>query len=156
MRRVAGSEPRSPAAIVTALLGLVGGIALIGEFRMPLNADAGYHVDAARRMLGEEALYWDLVTPDPPFIFWLSLPMALLGLDGPGTIAAYRVFVLLLIAGAVALAWPALREAPATLAGFLLMAIVLPIGYFGQREHLQYVLTFPYLAFCALRSPRSA
>lgn len=142
---------KGASAVVLAIFSLIGLVALVGEFRMPLSGDVAYNIDAARRMLGDAVLYHDLIDVKPPFIFWLSAPVAALGLDGPATIAAFRIFVLLVMLASVAVAWPAVRNAPSMLAGFLLIAAVLPIGYYGQREHLLFILTFPYLAFVAMR-----
>src|SRR5688500_13573304 len=52
-----------------ALLALAG---IAGEFRSPLNGDAAYMLDAARRMLAGERLYAGLIDLNPPFVFWLS------------------------------------------------------------------------------------
>jgi len=122
---------------------------IVGEFQSPLNGDAAYQIDVARRMLDGAGLYRDLIDLNPPFIFWLSLPVAMAGLDGPGTIALFRVSVIALAGLSLLLAWPAARGRPALWAGFLLMALGLPLGYFGEREHLLVMMVFPLVAYCA-------
>jgi hypothetical protein len=55
--------------------------------------------------------------------------------------------------------WRVLRNAPisagawhALVAAFLLGSLGLVVGFFGEREHLQLVLVFPYLALASLRA----
>jgi hypothetical protein len=142
------SASRWPAALAVAVaVAVATGIA--GELRSPLNGDAAYQLDAARRMLDGAGLYRDLIDLNPPFIFWLSLPVAALGLEGEGTIAAFRAAVIALAGLSLLLAWPAVRGRPAQWAGYLLMALGLPLGYFGEREHLLVLMVFPLVAFVA-------
>lgn len=150
---------RLPLAALAAILLAVG---LTGAFRMPLNGDAAYVLDVARRMLDGSVLYRDIIDLNPPFIFWASMPAAAIGGGGPSAIAALKLFVVIVVAGTFAAGWGITRWAPATRAGFGLMALVLVGGYFGEREHLLFALTFPYVALAARRgeegapSPRSA
>jgi hypothetical protein len=146
---VAPTDRRWPAALAVAVAAAVA-IGIVGEFRSPLNGDAAYQLDVARRMLDGAGLYRDLIDLNPPFVFWMSLPVAALGLDGIGTITAYRACVLALAALSLLLAWPAVRGRPALWAGFLLMGLGLPLGYFGEREHLLVMLVFPLVAFVAV------
>ncbi len=141
---------RWPLALAAALAVPVA-IGIVGEFRSPLNGDAAYQLDAARRMLGGAGLYRDLIDLNPPFVFWLSMLPSALGLDGAGTIAAFRAGVIALAAASFVLAWPALRGRPVLWAGFVLMALALPLGYFGEREHLLFIMVFPLVAFDAVR-----
>jgi hypothetical protein len=135
-----------------AVLALMAAFAMRGEFRMPLNGDAAYHVDAAGRMLDGAVLYRDIYDLNPPFIFWASLPAAALGRDGNGATAIFRLFVLGVALLALVLGWRGTRGAPVLPLGFGLMALVLPIGYFGQREYLILALLFPYVCVAAARS----
>ena len=143
------SDRRWPAALAAAVAAAAA-IGIVGEFRSALNGDAAYQIDVARRMLDGAGLYRDLIDLNPPFIFWLSLPLAALTLDGAGTIAAFRVSVAVLAGAALLLAWPAVRGRPALWAGFLLMSLGLPLGYFGEREHLLVMMVFPLVAFVAV------
>ena len=148
--RVTGGADRRSLALAAALAVPVA-IGIVGEFRSPLNGDAAYQLDAARRMLAGAGLYRDLIDLNPPFVFWLSMLPAALGLDGAGTIAALRVGVIALAAASFLLALPALQGRPVLWTGYLLMALALPLGYFGEREHLLFVLVFPLVAFEAAR-----
>ena len=138
--------------VVVGALALMAAFAMRGEFRMPLNGDAAYHIDAARRMLDGAVLYRDIYDLNPPFIFWGSLPAAALGTDGRDAIAVFRALVIAVAIFAFAIGWVAVRKAPALWLGFTLMALVLPVGYFGQREYLIFVLLFPYVCVAAARA----
>ena len=137
------------AGVAAALVGIVG------EFRSPVNGDVAYMLDAAGRMLGGERLYADLIDLNPPFMFWLSQPAAALA-DGAGSVTAFRVMVLALAAAMLALAWPVSRGQPAMRAGFVLMAFMLPLGHFGEREHVMFCLVFPYVALAVRRAGTAA
>ena len=137
---------------LTVALAALSAASLVGQFRMPLNGDSAYVLDVARRMLGGAALYRDIIDVNPPVVFWASLPIAGLGGDGPGAMLLYRVAVVVTMLAVLGIAWPFITRAPATRAGFLLFALVLPAGYFGQREHLMFALTFPYIALAAWRA----
>ena len=143
---MAATDKRWPLALAAAVVVAVV-IGVAGEFQSPLNGDAAYQLDAARRMLGGAVLYRDLIDLNPPFAFWLGLPVAALGLDGPTTIAIFRTGVIALAGLMLLLAWPAVQGAPALWAGYLLMVLGLPLGYFGEREHLLAMLVFPLAAF---------
>ena len=133
------------AGVAAALAGVVG------EFRSPVNGDVAYMLHAARRMLGGERLYVDLLDLNPPFMFWLSQPAALLA-EGAGSVTAFRVMVIGLAGAMLALAWPLTRQAPALRAGYVLIAFVLPLGHFGEREHVMFCLIAPYVALALLRA----
>lgn len=109
-------------------------------------------LDAARRMLGGERLYADLIDLNPPFVFWLSEPAVLASRLGLHAADAFRVLVLGILAGMLALAWPLTRQAPALRLGFVLFALALPLGHFGEREHLIFGLILPYVALAAARA----
>ena len=133
------------AGLAAALVGV------IGEFRSPVNGDVAYMLDAAGRMLGGERLYADLIDLNPPFMFWLSEPAAALA-DGAGAVAAFRMMVLALAAAMLVLAWPVSRGQPGLRAGYVLIAFMLPLGHFGEREHVIFCLVFPYVALAVHRA----
>ncbi|HEX6091583.1 MAG TPA: hypothetical protein VFZ13_15610 [Gemmatimonadales bacterium] len=109
-------------------------------------------LDAARRMLAGERLYAELIDLNPPFVFWLSQPAILLSRLGFDPADVLRVFVLLILAAMLALAWPLTRDAPAIRAGFVLFAFAIPLGHFGEREHLIFGLMLPYVALMSGRA----
>ena len=148
---MAPTDRRWPAALAAAVAVVVA-IGVVGEFRSPLNGDAAYQLDVARRMLDGAGLYRDLIDLNPPFIFWLQLPLVVLRLDGVGTIAVFRTAVIAVAGLSLLLAWPAMRGRPALWAGFMLMVVGLPLGYFGEREHLLVMLVFPLVAYSTVEA----
>ena len=140
------------ATALAAVIGVLSIPGLLGQFRMPLNGDSAYVLDVARRMVSGSVLYRDIIDMNPPFIFWASMPFAALGLDGPTTLAVFKVATIVVVLAMLAAAWPHARNAPPLWAGILLMALVLPGGYFGQREHFLLALIFPYVAVAAARA----
>ena len=152
MSPVAGSSPARPPVIALCALALMAVLSMRGEFRMPLNGDAAYHIDAARRMLDGAVLYRDIYDLNPPFIFWGSLPAAALGADGMAAITVFRALVMAVVICALVLGWHSTRNSPTLWLGFALMALVLPLGYFGQREYLIFALLFPYVCVAAARA----
>ena len=101
-------------------------------------------------MADGERLYVDMLDLNPPFIFWLSLPAALLG--GEDSLTAFRVVVLLVVAFSTVVAWPLTRGMLAFRAGFAVMAAGITIGFFGEREHLLFALVMPYVATALARA----
>ena len=149
----------SPWALLSAgalLLALVGAYS---EFRNPPGGDPASLLYAAGRILDGARLYTDLIDLNPPFTFLFHLPVVaasrLLHLD---VISCFRVFVcgLVILSGAVLYLVLHHSEADAgtrhaLAASFLMGSLGLVIGFFGEREHLQLVLMFPYLAVASLR-----
>ena len=124
----------------------------------PINHDVAALMDVGHRWLDGEELYVDIIDINLPLVFILySAPevlarlFAFTGLDAATwmTIAVYVAIVGSFLACRAlthrvpSLAHP-LTEAlvPPTL---LFLFVVLPNENFGQREHLMFVLTAPYL-----------
>jgi hypothetical protein len=138
------------------LLALVGAYS---EFRNPPGGDPASLLYAAGRILDGARLYTDLIDLNPPFTFLFHLPVVaasrLLHLD---VISCFRVFVCGLVVLSGAALYLVLRHSEADAgtrhalaASFLMGSLGLVIGFFGEREHLQLVLMFPYLAIASLR-----
>ncbi|HEX6644535.1 MAG TPA: hypothetical protein VF037_07655 [Gemmatimonadales bacterium] len=106
-------------------------------------------LDAARRMLAGERLYTDLIDLNPPFVFWLSEAAVLAGRLGFDPADVFRVIVIAILLGMLALAWPLTRDAKAIRAAFVLFAFALPLGHFGEREHLIFGLMLGYVVMGA-------
>ncbi|HEX6091682.1 MAG TPA: hypothetical protein VFZ13_16105, partial [Gemmatimonadales bacterium] len=62
-----------------------------------------------------------------------------------------RCMVVGLVLAVLALVWQVTRAAPVLRAGYVLMALVLPVWYFGTPEHLAFVLLAPYVALAVAR-----
>lgn len=124
---------------------------VVGEFRSAVNGDVAYGLDVARRILAGATLYTSLIDLNPPFIFWLSLPAA----ATPSPVTAYRIVTIGLALAMLAAAWPLTWRQPFLRAGYLLAALALPLGSFGEREHLLFLLMFPFVALSIFRSDGS-
>ena len=144
-------------AVAGALFALVG---LAGEWRRPVNGDAAYILDAARRMGEGARLYRDLIDLNPPFIFWLARPVVAAGdMLGVGPVLVFRLAVLAIVALGGWLTWRLIggsslssRVRAAVLFAFVLVSLGIPVLYFGEREHLLFALLFPFVILGALRA----
>ncbi len=143
-----------PSVIGLAVLACVLGFVMVTATLSPLKDDVAWLLYVARKWLGGQRLYEDLVEVNPPLIIWLYAAPAwvaeTLGI-APKT-AANPFFAALLLGSAW---WTACllrgrhrlfaHRAPvfATIASLLLL---LPGIEFGQREHLLAAAILPYLA----------
>jgi len=134
-------------------------LSLVGEFRMPLNADAAWLLSAAGRMLHGERLYVDILEINPPLIVWLNVPIAALSrLTGwsPGVVfrAAVVLAAVASIVGSVVLLSRRTSGAAEALTATALTIAFFPLvgGIFGQREHVALILILPYVAAVVRRA----
>jgi hypothetical protein len=136
-------------------------LALVGEFRRPLNPDASWLLYSSGRLLRGDRLYTDILEINPPLIIWLNLPVAWLSrVTGLPIGAVFRPAVLALVAASCA-AWLALlarmpggmsgSRRRLALAGIAFVLLPMVGGMFGQREHLLLALALPLVALTALR-----
>lgn len=114
-------------------------------------------------MLDGARLYRDIVEINPPLVFWLNLPIAALSrATGLPDVFLFRICVVLaaaaslwLCARLLPLAWrsadgrPAALGPLAVLVGLSTVLLAMPVGYFGQREHLTLALVAPWLLAAA-------
>jgi hypothetical protein len=150
----------SPWAVLSvgALLLAVAGV--ISEFRNPVGGDPASLLYGAGRILDGARLYTDLIDLNPPFTFLFhTLPVLASRVLRLESILCFRVFVCALVVISGLTLWRVLRHAPisagawhAMVAAFLLGSLGLVVGFFGEREHVQLVLVFPYLALASLRA----
>jgi hypothetical protein len=131
------------------------GLALAAEALAPPTPDVAFYLYGAQRIVDGSRLYLDLIDLNPPLIFWLNLPPVLVAraLHLPD-IVVYRLFVLLILMGVLALSQESLRRisddargpARAWINALLVFALfALPGEAFGQREHLMVALVLPYI-----------
>ena len=148
MRRAALATVLPALAAIMALAGLAG------EFRHTLNGDALSLLDGCRRILEGRALYTSLVDLNPPFVFLFHMPFAwLAGRTGWPPETLFRAGVVLVMLAAVLLTRREARriagDDPVIVgvltAAALVTAFGMPLGFFGQREHLQVVLLMPVI-----------
>ncbi len=129
---------RSPGILLAAVAVAALGIA-IAWTRTP-SADVLWLVDVARRVARGQVLYRDVLEINPPLIVWLLLPFA-------RTAHPLQWFLAGTVALAVASSVLAARAfgRPGMLVAALALLLVVPIGWFGQREHLAIALILPWL-----------
>ena len=147
---------------VVATVGLV----FAGQWlqaRVHLNHDVSWIAHSARWLLDGRSFGTDVLDPNPPLIWWMSLPAAALAnsglLDEP---AAVRVvfWSYFLISATIffrVLADVDPRDRAASMgwwACFLIMATLAPGFSFGQREYLSVLFAMPYLASACVRLQR--
>lgn len=137
---------------------------MIGEFRSFLNSDGAWTIVMARRVLGGERLYRDMLEINPPLIVWLHLPIVWLerlsGIPAPTVIrvalyagiAASSVASAPLVIGSCPSSWRGHRWLATLLIASAL--IVLPLGAFSERDQLITLLLLPSVALTAARSGR--
>src|SRR5690242_1343332 len=145
-------------------LALVGVVLLIGAipvFQSMVNHDVAWILYIADRVLHGSTLYKDIVEINPPLIVWLNIPIvALAHLVGASSIVVFRIVVLALIAGSLALSVRIIGPLHgADGADWVIMllaacfALVAFPGYdFGQREHLLLILALPYVLLTVARA----
>ena len=120
---------------------------------LTLNHDKRWYLVAPGLCRDGAKLYQDVMEINPPLAFYLTAaPLFLADLFGLSEKTAFCVT--LVVMTGVSLYWvrSLLLRAPdltreqrrALLAGFGLALIVVPIGNFGQREHIMMVLSAPY------------
>lgn len=125
-----------------------------------LNHDVSWIAHTARWLLEGKAFGVDVIDPNPPLIWWLSLPTAMLvkwcAVGEP--LAARLVFwaYFLTSAGLLFVVQSRLeRNERAAAAGwriaFIAVATLAPAASFGQREYLSVLFAMPYLAAAAVR-----
>ena len=148
------------ATVLPALAAIMALAGLAGEFRHTLNGDALSLLDGCRRIMGGRELYTTLLDLNPPFVFLFHMPFAWLAeRTGVPPETVFRLGAVLLLLAAVLLTRRAARlvadDDPVIVgvltAGALLMGFGLPLGFFGQREHLQSVVMLPGLVLTAAR-----
>ena len=153
---------RRPSPWLALSLGaaLLAAAGAVGEFRNPPGGDAASLLYGAERILDGAKLYRDLVDLNPPFVFLFHIPfVAAARLVHVSVFSCFRVGILLLILLSFLTLVRVLRSSHAgrgtwhaLVAAFLLGSLGLVVGFFGEREHLQFVLMFPYLALASLHA----
>ncbi|HSW94164.1 MAG TPA: hypothetical protein VLJ15_07425 [Gammaproteobacteria bacterium] len=136
-------------------------LAIFVQNKMLMNCDASWFVYGARRVLLEGGSYLNNYTEiNPPLILYLSWPVAFFSHTfhlGESTVFSVYIFLLSMISLAACCFLIQKIFSRHLFNGWLCMALtafcmmVLPLGDFGQREHLMIILTFPWFFSMALR-----
>ena len=150
-----GSDAASAIAMAMLLAALV--LVLVTAISSPLKDDVAWLLYVARKWLGGQRLYEDIVEVNPPLIVWIYAVPAMmsdwLGVS-PKTVST-PLFAAFLLGSAW---WTAhLLHGRAALFNRILPAfgaigtvlLLLPGVEFGQREHLLVAAALPYLALFA-------
>lgn len=144
------SEPRS--TVVTPLA--VYSMGAVQAFFWPLNHDVAWHLQVGGVLRDGARLYSDVLEFNPPLIYWFSALVDWLSdATGLGEIETLRASVLVLVLASAALGARIVRHqqegddgvAGNLLATFLFAGLIVVGDDFGQREHLLFLATWPYL-----------
>ncbi|WP_193366839.1 hypothetical protein [Pelagibius marinus] len=132
---------------------------LLGQASVYLNHDVGWILYSSDLMLGGAEFGQDIITANPPLIWWISMiPNLLSDFSGLPVIPCFRLLVTLGIGAALIVSNRFLARQGASLAeqalfvvlGVYLLAVAVDRD-FGQREHLAVLLLLPYLFAVAHR-----
>jgi hypothetical protein len=125
-----------------------------------LNHDVSWIAHSARWLLQGGSFFSDVLDPNPPMAWFLSMPAAALTNFGLlAEPAAIRLIFWTYFVVSAALLFHVLshvepREHAASIgwkAGFVVMATLAPAASFGQREYVSVLFAMPYLAAAVLR-----
>jgi hypothetical protein len=150
--RVTNANPSAARRIAWAVLPalLPALLFLLLVISPPLNGDVAAVLSFAERMVGGEHLYTDLIDVNPPLIFLLNWPAALLAAWTP--LDGVQALLLFLLAFSALVGWLCLKlHPPRGPAEHVMMLALLPLvlllaGYdFGQREQIMAAAALPYL-----------
>ena len=141
--------------MISALILILG---LLCQWRIGFNNDNAWLLYIARRSLEGQVLYRDLIEINPPALIWFDQAVVgaarVLHLD---PVSLFRIAVAgLAVASAGWSSRLARSSIPESLrrsafAGLLFVLILLPVSWFGQREHFVLLLLLPLLATSAAR-----
>jgi hypothetical protein len=149
------TEPRFLLLLATGWLA-----AFLFYLPLPIDHDASWYLLSTGRILDGERAYRDIIELNPPLAFYLMMPpVAAARLTGLSPEHCFVGYLFLLSAASLALAHRLLASLPrssllyrrgmlvATLGAFALI----PTPFFGEREHLMFILVLPYLLLAASR-----
>lgn len=138
---------------------LIAGCYLIYD---PMNCDVASLLHGAGRIYDGARLYVDIYDNNPPMIYLLYLPpVVVASLLGLPVISVFYFYLLVVLCLSYWLSWSLIKtifatSAPITRYCFFLtlifLTLMLPLTAFGQREHLLFMLTLPYILAAIARS----
>ena len=122
-----------------------------------LNHDSSWYLIATRMWLDGAQLYQDVMETNPPLAFYLTAgPVMLADVFGISPKTSFCLSLVVAIGGS--LVWVRFllsraeelteRQRHHLFLGLVLALILIPIGSFGQREHIMLVLSAPYFVLC--------
>ncbi len=141
-------------ALPITVLILLFSIQAVVRFQSNLVGDASWFLYVADGLLHGKNLYSDYVEVNPPLAIWLMVPVAwFAGVTALGLVKALYWCLLVLTAASIALVYRyiSLIRGISQFSGMWLcvliagVALFLPAGDFGEREHLMVLLFMPWL-----------
>jgi hypothetical protein len=148
------SESRLLSIITAAVVTVCFGVGAWFQHQVHLNHDVGWIVHTAGWMLEGRRFGSDIVDVNPPLIWFLSMPAALIvRLGWLAEPEAIRICVWTLCLGSVALCYRLLApmrkqgrpaDAAALIVGVAFSCAVLAGKCFGQREFISFIAAMPY------------
>lgn len=139
-------------AVLAALVAIA-----IQSLWIPVDADVSWLITVSERILSGDRLYVDILEVNPPASVWLYLPLVWLA-NSAGAKPEAMIVIAFAAAGVASVAATVrlasrLDDAPPPLwlaSAVAVVALVLPMGLFAQREHAALLLALPSLAALAL------
>jgi hypothetical protein len=136
------------------------------QFTVYINHDVGWVVHSAGWMLQGKVFGRDIIAANPPLIWFLSLPPALVATAaGISEVLSLRIYVVALDVLCLALTWQALKplrqrgadiERAVIIAAAAFFLFVVPGRDFAQREYLAFALGLPYVVLVTWRADDGA
>lgn len=131
------------------------------QSQLLLNVDVSWLVEASKRMLAGGTYTKDYFENNPPWILYFYTPPVIVAkLLSANIIVAVRMYVFLLSVVSLQICYTQLQKifskqdvilANLFLIVLTILFLVFPIFDFGQREHLLFILSMPYLLMITLR-----
>jgi hypothetical protein len=128
----------------------------------PMNLDVASLLHSTGRIYNGARLYVDIYDNNPPMIYLLYLPpVALAGLLSLPVIPVFYIYLLVVLCLSYWLSWSLIKiiystSAPLTryclFLTLIFLTLIPPLTDFGQREHLLFILTLPYILAAGVRS----
>ncbi len=126
--------------VIPAAAALVVLVGVAIAWRRTPSADVLWLLDVARRVADGQVLYRDILEINPPLIVWLLIPFT----RAPHPLGWFLAGVIFLMLSSSVMTARAMKR-PWVLVATLVVLLVVPIGWFGQREHLTIALILPWL-----------
>lgn len=142
-----------------------GVFAVIANTQLLMSADYAWLTTAVQRMAAGETIYTDFYETNPPLIFWLHLiPAYAVAITGIAAQTLFPIFLIALAGGSLWLVWGEIRRhpilSPPDFGSIVFAALAQGVFgwsflFFGQREHLFWILVMPYIVQTSALVPES-
>lgn len=136
-------------------------VSWVEQQQVVFSGDVAWLLEASKRLLAGGNYLNDFFENNPPWVLYLYLPPVILAKYTPiHVISAFHLFVFLLIISSLVICYRLLQiifrgndiiSTRLLLVALAFTFLLMPLREFGQREHLLFVLTMPYLLLVAAR-----